>query len=123
MASNRDTDFFFNIFKEAHLAYKLLTDPEVPPLVKLIPAGALLYFLSPIDVLPEAMLGPLGIADDVGVIFFAMKTFVNMSPPHVVARHKMDLGMDVDEQYADESGGWSDAIEGEGVEWELGAGS
>jgi uncharacterized membrane protein YkvA (DUF1232 family) len=30
--------------------------------------GALVYFVSPIDVLPEALLGPLGLVDDAGVV-------------------------------------------------------
>jgi uncharacterized membrane protein YkvA (DUF1232 family) len=31
-------------------------------------AGALIYFVSPVDVLPEAVLGPLGLVDDIGVV-------------------------------------------------------
>jgi uncharacterized membrane protein YkvA (DUF1232 family) len=30
--------------------------------------GALVYLASPIDVLPEAMLGPLGLLDDAGAV-------------------------------------------------------
>jgi hypothetical protein len=31
-------------------------------------AGALVYLVSPVDVLPEAVLGPFGLIDDVGVV-------------------------------------------------------
>ena len=31
-------------------------------------AGALLYLVSPVDVLPEVALGPLGLVDDLGVV-------------------------------------------------------
>ena len=31
-------------------------------------AGGLLYFVSPVDVLPEAALGPFGLIDDAGVL-------------------------------------------------------
>jgi uncharacterized membrane protein YkvA (DUF1232 family) len=31
-------------------------------------AGALVYLLSPVDVLPEAVLGPFGLLDDLGVV-------------------------------------------------------
>jgi uncharacterized membrane protein YkvA (DUF1232 family) len=31
-------------------------------------AGALVYVVSPVDVLPEAVLGPFGLIDDVGVV-------------------------------------------------------
>jgi uncharacterized membrane protein YkvA (DUF1232 family) len=30
--------------------------------------GALIYLVSPIDLLPEAVLGPVGLIDDVGVV-------------------------------------------------------
>ena len=31
-------------------------------------AGALIYLVSPVDVLPEAVLGPFGLIDDLGVV-------------------------------------------------------
>ena len=31
-------------------------------------AGALVYLVSPVDVLPEAVLGPFGLVDDLGVV-------------------------------------------------------
>jgi uncharacterized membrane protein YkvA (DUF1232 family) len=31
-------------------------------------AGALVYLVSPVDVLPEAALGPFGLVDDLGVV-------------------------------------------------------
>jgi uncharacterized membrane protein YkvA (DUF1232 family) len=34
-------------------------------------AGALVYLISPVDVLPEAVLGPLGLVDDAGVLSLA----------------------------------------------------
>lgn len=33
--------------------------------------GAALYFISPVDVLPEALLGPAGLLDDAGVLALA----------------------------------------------------
>jgi uncharacterized membrane protein YkvA (DUF1232 family) len=40
-------------------------------------AGALLYGASPIDLLPEAFLGPLGVVDDVGIIGAALALFIS----------------------------------------------
>lgn len=31
-------------------------------------AGAMVYLISPVDVLPEAALGPFGLVDDLGVV-------------------------------------------------------
>jgi uncharacterized membrane protein YkvA (DUF1232 family) len=38
---------------------------RIPPL-GLIAIGALIYLASPVDVLPEVMLGPFGLLDDAG---------------------------------------------------------
>jgi uncharacterized membrane protein YkvA (DUF1232 family) len=39
---------------------------------KIACVGALAYLISPIDLLPERFLGPLGLADDVAVLMFAL---------------------------------------------------
>jgi uncharacterized membrane protein YkvA (DUF1232 family) len=33
-----------------------------------------LYIISPIDLMPEALLGPFGLVDDFGALFLAIKT-------------------------------------------------
>ncbi len=41
--------------------------------IKVVAIGALAYLVSPVDLLPEKSLGPLGLVDDVAVLFFALK--------------------------------------------------
>lgn len=41
---------------------------RVPPRGLVAMVGALVYLVSPVDVLPEVVLGPLGLVDDAGVI-------------------------------------------------------
>jgi uncharacterized membrane protein YkvA (DUF1232 family) len=41
---------------------------RIPPSGLVAMIGALVYLVSPIDVLPEAMLGPLGLLDDAGAV-------------------------------------------------------
>lgn len=41
---------------------------RIPPSGLIAMIGALVYLVSPIDVLPEAMLGPLGLLDDAGAV-------------------------------------------------------
>ena len=41
---------------------------KIPPLGVAAMFGALLYLALPVDVLPEAVLGPLGLVDDTGVL-------------------------------------------------------
>jgi uncharacterized membrane protein YkvA (DUF1232 family) len=41
---------------------------RIPPRGLIAMIGALVYLASPVDVLPEAMLGPLGLLDDAGAV-------------------------------------------------------
>jgi uncharacterized membrane protein YkvA (DUF1232 family) len=75
------------LIKQARLAWRLWTDGRVPGWVKLIPAAAIIYFLSPIDLIPDWALPGLGEVDDVVVLLLALKAFVDLSPPGVVREH------------------------------------
>jgi uncharacterized membrane protein YkvA (DUF1232 family) len=41
---------------------------RIPPRGLVAMIGALVYLVSPVDVLPEVMLGPLGLLDDAGAV-------------------------------------------------------
>ncbi len=41
---------------------------RIPPRGLFAMGGAALYLISPIDLVPEAILGPLGLVDDAGVL-------------------------------------------------------
>ena len=41
----------------------------------LIGVVASLYIISPIDIIPEALFGPFGLIDDLGILMFGMKYF------------------------------------------------
>ena len=41
---------------------------RIPPRGLMAMIGALVYLASPVDVLPEVMLGPLGLLDDAGAV-------------------------------------------------------
>jgi uncharacterized membrane protein YkvA (DUF1232 family) len=83
--------FVGGIIRQARLAWRLLNDRRVPGWVKLIPFFGLLYFLSPIDLIPDLMLPGLGEVDDVMMILLALKVFVDLSPSGVVREHLDDL--------------------------------
>ncbi len=82
---------FGGLIKQARLGWRLLRDNRVPGWVKLIPAAALIYFLSPIDLIPDLALPGLGEVDDVVVLLLALKTFLDLSPPNIVREHLEDL--------------------------------
>jgi uncharacterized membrane protein YkvA (DUF1232 family) len=60
-----------------HLLCRLVFDKRVPPAEKAKLAAAIAYFVSPFDVIPELMLGPIGFLDDVAVAAFALNSVIN----------------------------------------------
>ncbi len=72
------------------LVWRLMNDPRVPILPKLIVPAVIVYVVSPIDLIPD-MIPILGQADDVGVIFFGIRLFIEMCPPDIVMEHRRAL--------------------------------
>jgi uncharacterized membrane protein YkvA (DUF1232 family) len=70
-----------------HLMCKVVVDEEVPPKERAKIAGAIAYFISPIDLLPEAFLGPIGYLDDIVVAAYVLHVVINRTGPEVVQRH------------------------------------
>ena len=90
------------IFEPAILTWRLFWDSRVSPLPKLIPLGAVVYFLSPVDILPELALGPLGMIDDVGLLILALNLFIAVCPPDIVMEHREQLGSSGRDSNADD---------------------
>jgi uncharacterized membrane protein YkvA (DUF1232 family) len=59
-----------------HLLCRLALDKRVPASEKAKLAGAIAYFVSPLDVIPELLLGPIGLLDDVAVAAFALNSVI-----------------------------------------------
>ncbi|MFP4031181.1 MAG: YkvA family protein [Desulfococcaceae bacterium] len=70
-----------------YLLWCLTLDSDVPPAHKLKLIGALAYFISPIDLLPEAFLGPIGYLDDIALAAYVLNELVNQSDPELIRRH------------------------------------
>lgn len=70
-----------------HLLCKLALDKEVLASDKAKLAGAIAYFISPIDIIPEALLGPVGYADDIAVAAYVLNSIINNSDPEIVRKH------------------------------------
>ena len=69
------------------LLARLLRDPRVPLAPKLVALVGLGYVLSPIDLLPEVLLGPIGLVDDLLVVTAALARLLNDVHPDVVRHH------------------------------------
>ncbi len=72
------------------LVWRLINDPRVPVLPKLIVPAVVIYVVSPIDLIPDPI-PVLGQMDDIGVIFFGIRFFIEMCPPDVVMEHRRAL--------------------------------
>lgn len=76
------------IARNARLAWRLLSDGRVSTMTKLIiPGLAIAYILSPIDLIPDALLG-LGQLDDLALLALAVKFFIDLCPTDVVREHR-----------------------------------
>ncbi len=70
-----------------HLLCKLAVDPAVPVAEKAKLATAIAYFVSPLDLLPEIVLGPIGFVDDIALAAYVLDSIVNKVGEDVVRRH------------------------------------
>ena len=70
-----------------HLLCKLTTDSEIPSNKKIKLVAGIAYFISPIDLLPEMFLGPVGYLDDIAVAAFILNDLINEVDPQIVRKH------------------------------------
>ncbi len=70
-----------------HLLVKLSLDPEVPGVHKTKLVAAIAYFLSPVDILPEIILGPVGYFDDIALAAWVINSMISETNPEIVRRH------------------------------------
>ena len=63
-------DFFY-------LLVRLTLDDRIPAIDKAKFAGVIAYFFSPIDFLPEALLGPIGYLDDLVLACYVLNLYIN----------------------------------------------
>jgi uncharacterized membrane protein YkvA (DUF1232 family) len=89
------------VVQQAKLVYQLMLDPRVPLLAKLIPVAGLAYLISPIDLIAD-IIPVLGQADDVAVVLFSFRLFMEFAPPDVVHEHLKRLAGTVTPPAADD---------------------
>lgn len=70
-----------------HLLCKLAIDKDVSLKHKAKLAAVIVYFVSPIDLIPEALIGPVGYVDDIALAAYVLNGIINESSPEVVNKH------------------------------------
>ncbi len=84
-----------NFVNRLKLILKLMGDRRVSPWVKLIPIGAIAYWISPVDLI----MGIPGIdaLDDAAVLWIGSTLFVELCPQDVVREYMQELGSNLDD--------------------------
>ncbi|MEJ2149797.1 MAG: DUF1232 domain-containing protein [Chloroflexota bacterium] len=103
---------FRGLYDRIILSWQLFWDKRVGLLPKLIPIFALIYVISPIDLLPALALGPLGMVDDASVVALMLALFAEVVPHDIVEEHMRRIrGGSQGSSYSDD-----DVIDGEVIE-------
>jgi len=79
-----------SVFNHVRLVGRLIKDTRVPAYLKVLPFAPILYFLFPLDVIPD-LIPVIGQMDDLGVLMLALQAFVMMVPQYVVDEHRDDI--------------------------------
>lgn len=69
------------------LAWRLFKDPRVPVWQKAIPVLIIAYVLSPLDLIPDLIVG-LGQLDDITIVLGGLRLFESVAPKAVVEEHR-----------------------------------
>ena len=84
--------FLQETWEQAQLVWRLFKDREVPIYLKALPIGALVYLISPLDILPDFIFPPIvGQLDDFTALLAAGKLFIELSPKHVLEKHLAEI--------------------------------
>jgi uncharacterized membrane protein YkvA (DUF1232 family) len=70
-----------------HLLVKLSLDPRINPVMKVKLLAVLAYFISPIDFLPEAILGPVGYIDDIALTAYVVNNILKDYDSSIINEH------------------------------------
>jgi uncharacterized membrane protein YkvA (DUF1232 family) len=77
-----------NILNQLKLIFRLMGDRRVSFFAKLIPVGALIYLVSPVDAISIPV---IGVVDDAALLWLGSYIFTELCPPEVVAEHMKAL--------------------------------
>jgi uncharacterized membrane protein YkvA (DUF1232 family) len=89
-SDRRSPGFWANLFNSFRIAWKLMWDGQVPLSAKIVPVIAIIYILSPIDILPDLVPG-LGQLDDVAILLLGVQAFIALSPQDIVKRIRAEI--------------------------------
>lgn len=71
----------------AYLIAALLLDPEIPAKHKATLGIVIAYIINPLDLVPEAILGPVGYVDDIALAAYVINQLLNQVENEIVLKH------------------------------------
>lgn len=77
-----------NVLNQMKLILRLMGDSRVNFFAKLIPVGAFIYLIFPIDAITFPV---IGVVDDAALLWLGSYIFTELCPPEVVAEHMKAL--------------------------------
>jgi uncharacterized membrane protein YkvA (DUF1232 family) len=112
LINSQNTGFFQDIIQRIKLIGRLMGDKRVNFFLKILPVAAVVYLVSPVDLIPGLALPVIGALDDAAVLWFGTSLFVSLCPEEVVQEHLAALTKVVDSSWrdADEESG-TDIVE------------
>ena len=105
------------VIQRVVLAWRLFRDGRVPLLTKAIPTAGAAYAVSPLDLIPDWLIGP-GHIDDVVVAFLGVWFFVVACPRWLVEEHRRAMSGFPPGSGGDRSAAAGDKPDGEVVDVE-----
>ena len=90
MQNRKSPNFWVGLINSFRLAWRLIRDQRVPWLIKLIPLIVLIYIVSPLDLIPDFILG-LGQLDDLTLLILGVQVFILLSPRAIVQQHRDEI--------------------------------
>ena len=86
-ALGKTADFLLLVPDVFILLWRLTTDPRVGAKDKVLLGSAVAYYIFPFDILPEALVGPMGFLDDLVFGVYVLNKVVTTTDPEIVREH------------------------------------
>jgi uncharacterized membrane protein YkvA (DUF1232 family) len=102
--NSQNTGFFQDLVQRIKLIGRLMGDKRVNFFLKILPVAAVVYLVSPLDLVPGLALPVIGALDDAAILWLGTTLFVSLCPEEIVQEHLAALNKVVD-------GSWRDARE------------
>jgi uncharacterized membrane protein YkvA (DUF1232 family) len=83
----KTTEFLLLVPDIFILLWRLTTDSRVIGKDKVLLGSAVVYFILPFDLIPEAIVGPIGYLDDLVLAVYVLNTILTHTDPDVLREH------------------------------------